>query len=70
MTPHTDSRTIAEAAAMLGVTNQRVRQLIANGTLRTTTRRIGYRDVAHISLAQLTKRLKDRGAAPSLSEAK
>lgn len=55
---------------MLGVTNQRVRQLIANGTLRTTTRRIGYRDVAHISLAQLTKRLKDRGAAPSLSEAK
>lgn len=52
--------TVRQAAQRLGVSDQRVRQLIASGKLKATVIRIAYRDVTHIPAAAITQRLKEK----------
>jgi excisionase family DNA binding protein len=63
MSAHPDYLTLAEAAVKLGISNQAVRQLCKRKTLRVRRFRMGYRLVAHISKAAVSKRLQERGSA-------
>ncbi len=55
--------TIRQAADLLGVSVQRVGQLVKAGKFTTTSRLIGYRRVSHITRWQVKKRLALKGAA-------
>lgn len=50
--------TVAQAADALGISVQRVGQLVQQGKLKTVKRQLGYRrSVNHITRAQVLKRL-------------